>query len=275
MGDGLTDARVHRDNPTIGLTFKEQTGCGSSFFSIKFNWHDKVKLVEVFCGSSSKGGCSSNTKMTGRLVSLALQNNVPIEEILDQLESEICPTARYRAGRDEGFKKTGNSSCSKALASAIRKTLQAQKFFEDHQDELRAIFSSVDDLRGKTVELAKDRIEKSRLSEIFEKSEPFDVLPEDLLVDLPADMSVVKDNVAGVKSFEISDISVGSPLLEPIRLSQAKERAKFFTAGVPYVGDEGKGEDYWIQRGLCPECRAALGHEEGCVICRRCSFSKC
>ena len=27
--------------------------------------------------------------------------------------------------------------------------------------------------------------------------------------------------------------------------------------------------------GVCPDCGAALRHEEGCVVCRSCGYSKC
>jgi ribonucleoside-diphosphate reductase alpha chain len=225
MDDTTNLSRVHRDNPTIGLTFREETGCGAAFFSIKFNWHDKVRLIEVFCGSSSKGGCASSTKMTGRLVSLHLQRGTPIEEIIDQLESEVCPTARYRAGKDEAFKKTGNSSCSRALASAMKKTLQAQKFFEQHQGELKAIFSATEDLREKSIEAREVRIhqveeQKYKEESIVEKAERLGVIPHRV------------------------------------------------------VGDEGRGEDFWVSQGLCPDCRAKLRHESGCVSCT-CGFSRC
>jgi ribonucleoside-diphosphate reductase alpha chain len=27
--------------------------------------------------------------------------------------------------------------------------------------------------------------------------------------------------------------------------------------------------------GVCPECGGVLAHEEGCMVCRACGFSKC
>jgi len=27
--------------------------------------------------------------------------------------------------------------------------------------------------------------------------------------------------------------------------------------------------------GVCPDCGAALRHEEGCVVCRSCGYAKC
>lgn len=235
--------RILRDNPTVGLTFREETGCGSAFFSIKFNWKDNVKLIEVFCGSSSKGGCSSNTKMVGRLVSTALQFGVPLEAIVDQLDSEVCPTARYRAGQDPEFKKTGNHSCSKALASAIKKTMDAQKFFEEHNQELQAIFS------GK-IEALKQSIQEIAKEKLHADEEP------DFVVQVRPDSIVEKAIKAGILPEK------------PCECEEKKKRRS-------QTGNYKEIENALIAKGLCPDCKTKLQFEEGCVICKNCGFSKC
>jgi hypothetical protein len=247
-----------------------------------------VKLIEVFCGSSSKGGCSSNTKMMGRLVSLALQTGVPTDEIIDQLESEICPTARYRAGRDEQFKRTGNSSCSKALASAIKKTLQAQKFFEDHQEELKRIFSAVTDLREKSVELGKERRDKAPCDKqsdweygcvncgVLECQ--YDKKKSSVPIGhLDLEAEGFKHIIPDIPSKSEEKLSFQEIPLQEKRQEIIVTR-KPISQGhglVNIIGDEGLGEEYWIQKGKCPDCRAKIEHEGGCVSCRVCGFTKC
>lgn len=239
-GKNMKD-RIVRDNPTFGATFREETGCGSAFFSIKFNWKNSVKLIEVFCGSSSKGGCSSNTKMVGRLVSTALQFGVPIEAIVDQLDSEVCPTARYRAGQDPEFKKTGNHSCSKALASAIRKTLNMQKFFEDHNDGLKEIFEG----KIETLKLNVQEIAKEKLKEMDEEEQPD--------IEIKPGSTVEKAIKLGI-------------LPKPCTPCEEKKRK---------TGNSKEIDNARINGGICPDCKNKLQFQEGCVVCKACGFSKC
>src|SRR5690606_9856299 len=76
-------------------------------------------INEVFISNGSNGGCP-NIEGEARLISLALRNGVSMEEVLDQLESVVCPKA-------VASKKTNAKSCSDAVAKTIRKYINLKK----------------------------------------------------------------------------------------------------------------------------------------------------
>ena len=104
---------LKRDEWQKGYTTKIPTGCGSLWITINENKNGKIN--EVFISNSSDGGCP-NIQGEARLISLLLRNNIPIEDIIDQLTSVRCP-------RSIASKRTKSKSCSDAVAITIKEYL--------------------------------------------------------------------------------------------------------------------------------------------------------
>jgi len=72
-----------RPEVLTGRTTKIKTGLGNLFITIN---ESEGKPFEVFATIGKSGGSiMAKAEVTGRLVSLALRNDIPIEEIIKQL----------------------------------------------------------------------------------------------------------------------------------------------------------------------------------------------
>jgi len=98
-----------------GKTIKVETGCGNLYVTCNFI---KGEIKEVFCRLGKAGGCGScQTEALGRLISLALKNDVPVEKVIKNLKGISChrPTkwGRYKI-----------QSCADATGKAIEIALK-------------------------------------------------------------------------------------------------------------------------------------------------------
>lgn len=94
----------------LGVTSKIQSGCGKIWVTV--NAHNS-RIWEVFCTTGADGGCTSNIEEIARQISLNCRWGVPIEEIIDQLQSPKC--ARAISNKDCDVK-----SCSDAIARRVK-----------------------------------------------------------------------------------------------------------------------------------------------------------
>ena len=122
---GLTKDKWERPEIMKSITQRCKTSCGKVLVSISFDSFGQIR--EVFFQDGSKG-CRGSQQGIGRLCSLALRYNVPIVEVLKQLELCKCPHATRKQGevskdRDmsEDEKNEYVQSCAGAAARVIRK----------------------------------------------------------------------------------------------------------------------------------------------------------
>ena len=72
-----------------GTTDKIVTGHGSMYVTVNKDDNDIIK--EVFTNISKSGGCyNASLEVVSRIISLALQYNIPIDDIVKQLENITC-----------------------------------------------------------------------------------------------------------------------------------------------------------------------------------------
>jgi len=106
-----------RKRPQVikGQTIKMKTGCGALFVTINKDQDDKP--FEVFCNIGKCGACANSMNETiGRLISLALRSNIPVEEVYYQLLGIRCNRPE-QYGEDKVF------SCADAIAKSLKKCL--------------------------------------------------------------------------------------------------------------------------------------------------------
>lgn len=89
---------TERPRRLYGYTEKIPTGCGSMYVTVNFACG---KPYETFVTTGGNGGCAAHTAETGRLVSLMLQKQFPLNEIIKQLKAPICPNFIRQAERKE------------------------------------------------------------------------------------------------------------------------------------------------------------------------------
>ena len=120
---------VSTDRPYIlhGHTIKMKTGCGSLYVTL--NYSESGKPIEVFARLGRSGGCSSaQTEGIGRLISLALQNNISLEDICKQLRGISCD-------KPIGFGRNKIYSCVDAISKGLGRLLKIE--IEDSHDSSR------------------------------------------------------------------------------------------------------------------------------------------
>ena len=113
---------IPRPNSTQGVTRRLDTGCGKLYLTANFD--DDGNIIETFITTGSDGGCLIFTEATSRLISLAIRGGIPVEEVIEQLNStHPCPS--YMMAHATGRKTSKGKSCASAIANVLRE-LQAK-----------------------------------------------------------------------------------------------------------------------------------------------------
>ena len=114
---------VPRPYSTQGVTRRLNTGCGKLYLTANFDGDGNI--IETFITTGSDGGCLIFTEATSRLISLAIRGGIPVEEVIEQLNStHPCPS--YMMSHATGRKTSKGKSCASAIANVL-KELQAKK----------------------------------------------------------------------------------------------------------------------------------------------------
>lgn len=101
-----------RDDIAEGFTIKGKCSCGNIYVTVN---EDEEGAVETFIRLGKSGGCAtSSLEAIGRLISISLQYNVPLNEVVEQLEFIRCPVSQW----DNGIQIV---SCSDAIAKILKK----------------------------------------------------------------------------------------------------------------------------------------------------------
>lgn len=116
--EGFVPTKVRKvSDDCVGRKRTLVTGCGTlhltSFFDPKTG-----QLLETYFSKGSQGGCALFMVGLSRMVSLAARANVPVELIVDQLQSAgTCPSYAVRKATKRDTSK--GSSCPVAIGYAI------------------------------------------------------------------------------------------------------------------------------------------------------------
>ena len=111
-----------REDILEGKTPRVKTGCGWLYITMNYQ---KGKLFEVFGEMGKAGGCASSmSESIGRLISLCLRNNIPVEKIIRQIRGVRC----YRPA---GVGDSEILSCSDAIAQMLEKEMKQTKKVEE------------------------------------------------------------------------------------------------------------------------------------------------
>lgn len=97
-----------------GRTYVYHTACVRKFY-VTVNTTDDGDIFEVFVGADT--GCQANINTITRLTSYALRLGGKVEDIIDELNSAVCPACSH-------LKRTGDTECNKSCASCIADALK-------------------------------------------------------------------------------------------------------------------------------------------------------
>lgn len=115
------------ENP-IGKKRKIQTGCGS-LHCLAFFDSSTGRLMEVYLGKGSDGGCNNYMNGLARMISLAARSGVSIFDIVDQLNSTgTCPSYAIRRATKRDTSR--GSCCPMAIGNALI------EMWDEMQDEI-------------------------------------------------------------------------------------------------------------------------------------------
>lgn len=106
------------DDDVIGKKRKLTTGCGSLHCTAFF---DPINgdLLETYLSKGSTGGCNNFMISLSRMISLAARGGIPIEAIIDQLDScGTCPSYAVRRAIKKDTSK--GSCCPMAIGNALK-----------------------------------------------------------------------------------------------------------------------------------------------------------
>ena len=117
---------LEADDDAIGKKRKLMTGCGSLHCSAFF---DPVTgdLLETYLSKGSSGGCNNFMIGLSRMISLAARGGVPIESIIDQLDScGTCPSYAVRRATKGDTSK--GSCCPIAVGNALKEMYNEMQY---------------------------------------------------------------------------------------------------------------------------------------------------
>lgn len=114
------------DDTLVGMKRKLMTGCGSMHLMA---WYDPRTnaIQEVFVGRGSSGGCEKNLTAMTRLISACLRGGIPMEYVIDQLES-CGGCSAYMSRKATKHDTSPGSSCATAIAKALMEMRDSIKY---------------------------------------------------------------------------------------------------------------------------------------------------
>lgn len=107
-----------KERPKIlpGVTLKVKTECGNLFVTVNFD--ENKKPFEVFAYLGKSGSCfSCQINSLCKVISIALRNGAPIEDIINHLEGMRCYNITYTDGQQY-------LSCIDALVKLLKESLE-------------------------------------------------------------------------------------------------------------------------------------------------------
>lgn len=146
---------IEVDDSLVGHKRKLQTGCGSLHVEAFFS-PDTGDMMEVYLSKGSTGGCNSFMVGLSRLISTSLRGGIPLETIVDQLDSVLsCPSYAVRNATKHDTSK--GKCCPDAIGRALLE-MQMEMWQEVKiEDE--------EELSIKTDEIDEEIINDSNLSD--------------------------------------------------------------------------------------------------------------
>jgi ribonucleoside-diphosphate reductase alpha chain len=120
-----------RPKELFGRTMKVKTGCGSLFVTVNFD--ENYKPFEVFAYLGKSGSCfRSQIDSLCRIISIALRNNTPAEDIIEHLKGQRCPSPIVSEGIEF-------LSCADAIAKVMEIIIQEVKDGNQNQDRSQQV----------------------------------------------------------------------------------------------------------------------------------------
>jgi len=238
-----------RPSRTVGSTERMRTGCGNLY--VTMNEDDKGP-VELFSSLGKAGGCAAaQTQAISRLISLCLRAGVEREAITKHLRGIRC----HNPALDEG---QWILSCPDAIGIAL------QHWGEHHVE------AEVDDGDGGSQEGGKGNLASGGNGRTSGSGN---------LSSAGGKGAKAGGNgtaMAGGNGARASAGGIGAALV----VAAAKEAG----ISVHGIGAEtgqqpgsyiagGANLSNWM--GACPECGGTVAHQQGCITCHACGFTKC
>lgn len=133
----------------IGKKRKLTTGCGSLHCTAFFD-PETGNLMETYLSRGSTGGCSNSYTGLSRMISLAARGGVPLEAIVDQLNScGICPS--YAVRRATKKDTSPGACCPIAVGKAL---------VEMHDEMMHELHRNAETLNA-VVDHVRDELKKA------------------------------------------------------------------------------------------------------------------
>lgn len=105
-------------------TVRKRTSCGTVYITVAVDCFGDPR--EIFFQAGSEG-CIANQEAVGRVCSLCLRYNVPLNELIDQLQKCHCGQSMKKLGKlenqadkDHAHRKEYVKSCADAVVRAIK-----------------------------------------------------------------------------------------------------------------------------------------------------------
>jgi ribonucleoside-diphosphate reductase alpha chain len=115
-----------RPKELLGRTMKVKTGCGSLFVTVNFD--ESNKPFEVFAYLGKSGSCfRSQIDSLCRIISIALRNDTPAEDIIEHLKGQRCPSPIITEGIEF-------LSCADAIAKVMEMIVTEVNDVSQNQD---------------------------------------------------------------------------------------------------------------------------------------------
>lgn len=111
-----------RPESALGVTHRLSSGCGKIYLTVNYR-PDNGEILETFITTGSDGGCLVYTEATSRLVSLCIRGGIPVDKVVEQLQStHSCPS--YLMARGKGKSVSPGKSCASAIAKKLAEIIK-------------------------------------------------------------------------------------------------------------------------------------------------------